>query len=1057
MKQVLLMFVCLFLGIQSSWAQSRVISGVVTSADDGSSIPGASVLVKGTTNGTVTDFDGKFNLKVPDDAKMLQVSFVGMKTQLIEIGAKEFYKIKLKSDAITTEDVVVTALGIKKSPKSVTYAVSEVDGEKAAMKSEPDAIRSLQGKVAGVNVGGSSAMAGSPTRIVIRGTSSFKGNNQPLFVVDGVPFENDQMGGSLQGSFGSTSPISTLDPNDIKSMNVLKGAAAAALYGSRAANGVILITTKSGSAKSNRDRKISVTASSSYSLEQVAHLPDYQGTYGSGGEFTAAAYYGTWGARFDSVDKIQYTDAWYNAFNGQYPLEVPYENKPDNVKDFFRTGSIWDNSVSISGGSAKTSFSVTLSDSRQKSYIPNTFYNRTSVGIGINSELAKNFDLNGHINFVTSERQSTRTDSFLRVLVVGRGWDTTLPYEGPNGENLWYKPEDNPRFAWENNVSNETLDRVVASLKPTWDVTDWLTLSYSLSMNATYKSTDQVYAIGSDASPNKKGELYKSKYFQKEWESLFMLTLKKQLNDDMNIRMNLGQNSNVQTYNSIDGSGSPIIIPEIFQLDNTADKTSGSYEQESRLASVFADATFGYKNYWYLSATARNDWSSTLPEANNSFMYPSVSTSFVFSDFFNIENSTFNSGLVRASWAKVGNDPSPYRTMLTFKTNFANNGYVGSIRDIGFPFNGFNMQTLDDFDVDPDLKPEFTEEWEFGTKLDFFKRRLSIDAAYYSRSSTDQLGTITLPAESGFYGYYTNFGEMTNKGIELSVDATPIKLNDFSWNIFMTFSKNKNKVVSIADGLDEMNIRNLYSGGINSYIKVGEPYGIFKGYGVARDDKGNILIDPEKGLMIKDNKMKILGDPNPDYLMGITNTFTYKGVTLSAVIDIKKGGDMFSRTVPRLLGRGVTKDTEDREHTVVLKGVYGDASSKQPILDAAGNTIPNQKQLTVNELYFSGDEGLADLGSKTADEFRVYDATVYRLSELSLSYDLPQKWISPIGIKSCTVGVLGRNLWFFAPGFPEHTNFDPQVNTLGNSNTQGIEYQSTPSLRRFAFNLKFSF
>ena len=1032
-------------------AQSREISGIVTSVDDGLSIPGVSVIIKGTTIGTTTDFDGKYTITT-EEGQILVFSFVGMKK--IELPANtDVINLVMESQSIGMNEIVVTAMGIEKSAKSVTYAVSNVSGDQAAQKSEPDVLRALQGKIPGVSIDGASSVAGSPTRIVIRGASSFKGNNQPLFVVDGIPYSNDQVSGSLQSGSVSQSPLSTLDPNNIESVNVLKGAAASALYGSRAANGVVIIQTKTGNSKGTK-KGLNINVNSSYSIEKVASLPNYQNTYGSGAEFEAANYYGTWGARFDSVDKLVYTDVWEKAYPGKYTAEMDYKAYPNNVKDLFRVGTVLDNSISINGGDQDANIAISLSDMRQKSYIPHSDYNRQSISLGGNTRLENGLKIGGTFSYTTSERNSPLlgdAGSFQRILYSGRGWNTSLPFEGPNGENLYYKPNDNPEWSWKNNTNNEVLDRMVAGFNAAYDINPWLSVSYNLGVNTLFKSTKNVMEIGSVREP--KGSLYNKNYKNQELESLLMFRIKKKINSDLNFRANIGHNANIQKYTSLTGSGEPIIIKGIYQLDNVTDKSADSYESQKRMSALLGEFTFEYKNYLFLTFTGRNDWSSSLPVKNNSFFYPSVSSSFVFSDALNLDSNILTSGLIRASWAKVGNDVDAHELDTPYLTNYANNNYVGSVRYTGFPFKGQNMHTLSNTTVDPNLSPEFTEEYELGTNLGFFGGRASLDATVYYRSTTDQIAEVNLPAEAGFTSYLTNFGEMVNKGIELGLDVTPIQNKNFSWNVFASFSKNISEVKELTEGLTEMNIRNLYSGGIQSYMMVGQAYGVFRGYGPARDNEGNILIDPKSGLMIKSNKQTILGDPNPDFKLGITNTFKYKDLSLSFVIDYKKGGDLYSTTIPTLLGRGVTKDTEDRERTHVIPGVLGNPDTATAILDVAGNTVANSIQITTNEAYF----GAGGIGSNAYDELKVYDATVFRLREVALSYSMPEKYYSKLGLSGLRFGLTARNLFFFAPGVPKHSNFDPEVNTFGSSNNQGMEFGAAPSVRRFGVNVNLTF
>jgi len=1053
MKKLISMVACIMLlGLSSVYAQTKEVTGMVIDKS-GLGLPGVSVLIKGTTKGTATDINGRYTIDA-NSKDILVISFIGMKAQEILVGDKKEINVTLEDDRVAVEEVIVTAMGIEKSAKAVTYSVSTVDGENAAQKSEPDVLRALQGKIAGVSIEGSSAVAGSATRIVIRGASSFKGNNQPLFIVDGVPYSNDQVSGDISSGTVGQSPISTIDPNNIKSMQVLKGAAAAALYGSRAANGVVVITTKTG-AGIGANGGVNVTISSSYSIEQVI-LPNYQNKYGVGAEFDAGNFNGSWGAPVNSVNNLDFAPDWANAFPEKYGTSMPYKAQPDNVKDMFRLGGVLDNSISINGGDRDANISITLSNLKQDSYIPDNYFNKNSISLGGNAKLSNGLKIGGTFSYTSSKRRSPlmgTSGTFQRLLFLGRSWDTNLPFEGPNGESLWFKSEDNPRWAWKHNTSENTMDRMVASFKASFNITDWMAVSYDFGVNTLFKRYEDIIEVGSTSINKKTGRFKYGTSKAQELESLLMLRIKKKLSSNLNLRANIGNNINVKDFEDVDVKGVPFIIKGIYQMSNTSDKYGATYESRRRLWALLGEVTLEYKNYLFLTMTGRNDWSSTLPKANNSFFYPSVSTSFVFSDAFNLKSDIFDSGLLRLSWAKVGNDVNPHRLGYKYKSNFANNNYVGSIRSIGFPFGGTNMHTLSNDFVDENLGPEFTSEYEIGTKLDFLKGRINLDMTYYNRKSVDQIARVNIPDESGFSSYLTNFGEMQNSGLEVALDITPIQTKDFSWNIFTTFTKNKSEVKKITDGITEMNIRNLFSNGIHSYIMIGQPYGIFKGYGAARDADSNILIDPKTGLMIKSKEETILGNPNPDYKIGLTNTFTYKGLTLSSVFDFKKGGDVYSETIPNLLHRGVTKDTEDREYTHIVAGVYGNPDTALPYFDQDGNTIRNTKQITTNELYF----GKGGLGSQTYDEFKVYDGTVFRLREVSLSYNIPKNICNKVKINSANISFTGRNLFYFAPGVPEHTNFDPEVNTLGSSNNQGMEFMSAPSVRRYGMSLKLTF
>jgi len=472
---------------------------------------------------------------------------------------------------------------------------------------------------------------------------------------------------------------------------------------------------------------------------------------------------------------------------------------------------------------------------------------------------------------------------------------------------------------------------------------------------------------------------------------------------------------------------------------------------------IYADLTLGYKEYLFLNLTGRTDWSSTLPADNRNYFYGSASGSFIFSELLNIDQGILSEGKLRAGYSRVGNDADPYQLVNTFLVNQGNStGVIGAIPDNDLPFNGQAGITRNVLGFDPNLTPEFTDEFEVGTYLDFFMGRVTLDFTWYNRRTKDQIVRLSVPESSGFQQLVTNAGEMENKGIEVGLGLTPVQLNNgFSWNIFTAFTRNRSKVISIVEGLDRFNVRNLFGGSVTPVIEPGQPYGILRGTVSARDEEGNVLIDPATGMLFPQLEQGTIGDPNPDYLLGVTNTFSWKGFTLSALIDYRKGGDLYSTTVERLLGRGVTKDTEDREASRIVHGFLGDPNTGEPLLDENGEKIPNTVQVSTNDLYFQNGQGSFAINAE--DEWTVYDATVLRLREVTLGYSLPSALLERTPFGNVTLTLTGRNLWYHAPGFPEYTNFDPEVNGFGSTNTQGIDYASAPTTRRYGVNLKLTF
>lgn len=1064
MKKIKLFFALMMvLCASSAYAQLRTVIGTATD-EAGVALPGVSVVVKGTTSGAVTDKRGAYAIEAPADA-ILVFSSLGYKTEQVETGTRSIVNCILEEDTQYLEEVVVTAVGIQRSDRSLGYSVTKVSSEEAIQKAEPDLLRALDGKIAGVQVSAPSGDAGGATRITIRGNSSFLGNNQPLYVVDGVPYSNDGTsasgrGAGIGGAFGSG--ISTLDPNDIESMSVLKGAAAAVLYGSRAANGVVLITTKSGAKDKSGKKDFEMSFSASYAMETIASLPDYQNKYGQGNNFMYAGSNGSWGAEFTEGATVDMYADIAAAYPGlaleMYPElggKVPYKAYKNNVKDLFDVAGIWDVSLNARSTNEKGFFNVTGSFVGQDSYIPGSHFDRYSFSAGGAQKLDNGIRYGGNLSYSVTQQTSPMygnnqssealggLSSLARAFIMPRNWDIqNMPYQTPDGANLLFNlssQANNPYWAWENDKISTTQSRVVANFNIGYDFTEWLSLDYTLGYNDYTQDRKTIVNIGSRGNAGK-GYISTSAYSDRALESLLLLSANKRFGD-FGLNASIGHNYSQETLNSSSAVGDEIINPGIFAVDNTKTQTAGEAYSHWRKWGIFADVVLDYKNWAFLNLSGRNDVSSTLPSANRSFFYPAVSGSFVFSEAFDIKSDFFDYGKIRASWAKVGNDASPY---------YVNGTYV-----VGSPYMGQGLMELPTVLYDSNLKPEFTREVEAGLELKFFEGRIGLDATYYNRVSDNQIGAKTLAPSSGYSSYVTNFGSIRNQGVELGLDLYPVVAKNFKWSMYTTFTKNVSEVLSLADGVDKIYIGGDFSTPRPALI-VGQPYGVLEGTMLARDAEGNPLVDPSTGMYINDTESGVIGDPNPDFKMAMTNTFSFYGFTLSAMLDFQKGGCVYSSYLTDLLGRGVTKDTEDRLGGRVLPGVYGNANTLEPILDENGNTIRNMTTMTESDLYFS-DGTYSTFAINSCDEVAVYDATVLRLREVSLGYKFPRKWINKLRLSGLELSFVGRNLWYWAPNVPKFSNYDPIVNSFGETNVQGIDYTSAPSTRRFAFNIKVTF
>ncbi|MEO1011742.1 MAG: SusC/RagA family TonB-linked outer membrane protein [Bacteroidota bacterium] len=1050
----------LALVVHLAFAQEKTVTGTVTD-QSGIPLPGVSVLVKGTTRGIQTDFDGNYAINA-SEGEVLVFSYLGQKTVQRTVGPADSINVQMEDDAQALEEVVVTAFGIQRNPKQLGYAVNKVETDEILENSEPDLLRSLTGKVPGVNVNFSTGVAGAANQINIRGATTIGSASQPLFIVDGIAYDNTQattadlaaQSSQSTGGGGYESGISTLDPNDIASVNVLKSTAAAALYGSRAANGVIVITTKSGSPKGfSGNNKLSVSVNSGMYFEEIANLPEYQNTYGNGVNYSYLNANGSWGPRFDSLETIPTWPNLLAAFPELGPTQ-PYVAQPNNVESLFKTGTVLDNSVNFSYGGEKGNFSVTISDLDQEGYIPFNTFSRTSISVGGNFKLANDLTVGASLSysdnnqvggFFGENQFAGSASSFARTLWLGRTWNMDLPSTDPvtggslTPNNGW----DHPLWSWENDQIITDSNRTVANINFNYVFNDNISASYRVGLNRYNLGRRQIRNIGSRAD-NGLGSVTTDNFLNEALESTFMVNFDYDLSDDIGLALIVGNNVLQQTQQRNAIIANTFISPGIFTIENNLNvqlvqptPTNGIGFTRNRNVGFFGDLTLSYKDYLFLNATGRNDWSSTLPKDNRSYFYPSVNLSFVPTDAFNINSKVLTFAKIRAGFASVGRDAP---------AEFLNRTFA-----IGNAFNGNPVIQNRSALADPEITPEFTDEIEIGADLEFFNRRAVVDFSWYKKTTTDLISPVSVPSTSGFLNLNTNIGEMTNTGVEIGLNLVPIQTENFRWDSYTTFTRNINEVTELVEGLERIQ----FNGNEVSHAIVGEPFGVFFGTRFARDDDGNFLINQAGGGIVEDLQNGVIGDPNPDFRIGFINTFRYKSLSFRAQVDWREGGDIRSTSINALLGRGVTKDTEDRERTFIIPGFYGD-NAGNPILDANGNQIPNTTQVDMNELYFSPAGGNT-FGINTVDEGHVYDGTVYRLRELSLTYDFPSKWLEKTPFGKLSVSVLGNNLWYFAPNVPKYTNFDPEVTSFGNTRLQGVEISAAPTSKRYGFKFNLTF
>lgn len=1063
--------------------QQRMVSGKVTAKSDGTAFPGVSVMVKGTKTGTITDKEGNYKISVPGNESILVFTYISFLPREIPVGNMAVINVQLAESANALSEVVVTAAGIKREKTTLGYSVTTISADKLAQKSEPDPLRALTGKVAGVNIQSSGGVAGGATNINIRGNSSLNGNNQPLFVVDGVPFDNSSftnVGATSVGASGVTNRAFDLDPNNIQSMTVLKGAAAAALYGSRAANGAVIITTKAGRKMSRKGTEI--TYNTSYAVENVSGLPEYQTKYGQGtNNDYRHGVYASWGQPFPGVSSIlptrttipqqltrQFSSAVFPQFyqaDGVTPVQVPYQSYADqNVKNFFRTGSVYENALSISSGSEKGNFTAGFSRTNNNGVVPNNEINRTSFNVSGNMRLDNKFYVSGSMNYVTTGQKTPpiggTTGSIMSALMyTPTSYDLThYPFENPiDGSNVYdYTGVDNPYWSVKHSVSTSDVDRYYGNLVLGFDPLPWLNVQNTAGFNAYTDRRVNVRGKGSASYPN--GSISTDDIYRQELDNTFLVTVNKKLTSDLSLRWIAGNNMNQRLTDRKAFYGDGIIVADLNTITNTSSVTPIQLNNnrnllKQRYYAFFTDITLDYKNYASLNLVGRNDISSTLPANNRSYFYGGANGSFIFTKALKLPDNILNFGKIRGGYTRVGNEASPYQTAAFYLVNSPLGSSSGT-GSVGSPFtsggNTYNSVTLANLLTNANLKPEFITELELGTELQFFKNRIGLDFTYYSKKSTSQIFEVTAAPSSGFTTQILNLGRATNKGVEVALNLAPFRNpNGFSWDISTVFTRNRN-IIDDLGGYQQF----VYGGasGTSSVHIVGQPYGLIYGTAYARDAAGEILIDPNTGKPLTSGSLQPIGNPNPDYILGITNSFSYKNFSLSVLFDLKKGGDIYSNTVGQMMARGVTKDTENREFTIVSPGVLGNANTLKPLLDANGKTIPNNVAISYEDYFFNG-----GLGPGGVDEGSIFDATVFRLREVSLAFQFPKGMLKGTPFGSGSISVSGRNLWYYAPNFPKYTHFDPEVSSLGVGNSQGYDNLSVPTTKRFGVNLRFTF
>lgn len=1077
-KRIHLFLLALAIGVIQGAAQVTTVRGIVTTEEDGEPVIGASVIVKGTSLGTVTDVNGRFELSgFPPSATRLLISYISLMAKEVAIAPQ--VSVTLKSDTHLLDEVVVTALGISREKKALGYTAQEVKQNALVQGKDNNLLNSLSGKIAGVRITNTQGDVGS-SRIVIRGETSIAGENQPLFIVDGIPVDNSQLNARSSGR-DFKNAIADLNPEDIKTLTVLKGPNAAALYGARAAHGAIVITTKGGD---KRQKGIGITLHSSTQVSFVATLPEFQNLFGqgAGGRFSYVDGKGagvndgvdeSWGPRLDIGLLIPQFDSPLDADGNR--VATPWVSHPNNVRDYFRMGISTNNGISVARGDDKYQFRVGYNYEKQVSIVPDAGTNKTNISLNTDYHLAKWIVVGATANYIvytapslpgsaTPSGSNVRSNSpMLQFLWFGRQVDTnSLKADYTRNWNSSYY--DNPFWSTSYNTQSQERHRLIGDLHAEFRLTDGLNVRFRTSTDWYNDRRKSKVKWGSAGAGSPYGSYAEDAYTVKENNTEVLATYIKQLNKNWGIDALLGFNVRNKQYENNYQAAPRLAVADLYTLTNSRDPLISSNDfYRLRQYGLYGSIQLDYRRWAFLNITGRNDWSSTLPVDNNSYFYPSVTASVLLSEAFGWRSKAVNYLKIRGGWSQVGADANPYQLATVFTSETA--------------FNGNPLQSSSTIGMNSNLKPENTSSIEAGFEAAFWDNRLYLDFTYYKTDSRNQILKLATTAASGYTSQVRNAGHIRNRGYEIQLGAVPIQTSKgFRWNLDLNYGANSSKVVKLDDeGL--ITSYQLYSSGIQILASVGEAYGTLFGTSYVRDANGNVVVDAN-GLPKISTTNKTLGKFTPDWTGGISNTFSYRSLSLSFLIDASVGGSIFSNTNKTGKYTGVLANTlsgRDAEHGGLW--YYTDAMGNNVRLSESPSYSVSSDGLyyaQVNgqstRVYQDGImvEGVTESGSKNEEvvsaekyyhriysiaEANVYDASYVKLREVALSYRLPRLWTQKLHLQEASVTLTGRNLWTIYKSVP---NIDPE-SALTTGNAQGVEAYSLPTTRSFGVNLSVKF
>ena len=1070
MKKISLLLAFLgFIGLQVVFAQTRELSGVVTSGEDGTTIPGASVVVKGTTLGTVTDMEGKFTLKVPQNAKTLVVSFVGMTSADIPVTGATNYTIKMKSERVAIDEVVVTALGQTTNKAKVGYSTATFTSESINKDGAVNMLSGISSKIAGANisdVGG----PGSSTKVVLRGYGIIGGgNNQPLYVIDGVPLSDDRLGGTFAGSnIGGTTDfgngMTNINPNDIETISILKGTAASSLYGSQAKNGVIMITTKRGKAGN-----LKIEFNGSFNVSTVGKLPDMQDQFGQGwsGSFILSEN-GSWGPRLDG--KVR---PWGSVVDNSQ-LTKPFSFIKNNIRNFYRPGTEANNSIQISGGTDVSKFIFSYSNVTSDGVIPSTadYLQRNTFGLRTNSDFGK-FTINTSFNYVNRKQNAPLTgtgrsdngDTVFEALLQ-------IPVDVPisdfrnyknkffNVDNYFTPFAENPYRPLYENGRTQNMDRFFGNIDLKYKITKAFNAQFRLGGDFNNQRTfgwaqpntpgPGTWNAGANVEGAKRaadvGSVMQSSDYFGKINGDFMLNYSKEINQNFTLDATIGANYYQSASRSELAYITNLTVPGLFNLSNSSSPpTATDYNSLRRRLGVYGTATLGYKSQLFLTGNARNDWSSTLPISANSIQYYGLNGSWLVSKTFDLSNTPISYFKIRSGYGQTGSDPSPYLIYATLALGNVGLGF-GSLTS---PFNGVPAFAVSNVIGNSSLMPIITKEFELGTEIKLFQNRIGIDFTIYNKITTGQIFNVPIAASTGYTGMVKNIGQVSNKGIELALDLKPIVSRNFNWSILYTYTKNVNNVDKLSADLPKNGV--VINGAYDAEIRatVGKPVGELFALVPLKSPNGKIVVNAG-GMPQAEQELGDYGSTQYKFMMGLTNTFEYKNFSLGFSLDFRYGGVMYSGTADLLLFTGNAKATlyNDRKPFIVPNSVVASTNG-------AGVTTYSENKTVINEAGF-GDYFYPTSNPGTSYSQRIFDKSFLKMREVTFSYKMPQSWVSAIKANQASVGLYARNLLLWVPAANMYV--DPEGTNQGNDIASEFgEFRSAPTAQNFGAFLKIAF